>query len=89
MNGDVNKAIDNFISGCWKKVDDYYKDAINGKNIYIYGSGIYGKFIYNALSHLGYLSQIKCFINDYVTNDNEMLFDIHVKKCDDIVFDDN
>ena len=89
MNGDVNKAIENFISGCWKKVDDYYKEAITGKNIYIYGSGIYGKFIYNALSHLGYLSQIKCFINDYVTNDNEMLFDIPVKKCDDIVFDDN
>ena len=89
MNGDVNKAVENFISGCWKKVDDYYKEALIGKNVYIYGSGVYGKFIYNALSHLGYLSQIQCFINDYVTNDNEKLFDIPVKKCDDIAFDDN
>ena len=85
----VNDAIENFISGCWRKVDEYYKEAIYKKHIYIYGSGIYGQFIYNALSHLGYLNQIICFINDYITNDNDILFEIPIKKCKDIDFSDN
>lgn len=89
MKREADRAVENFISGCWKKVDDYYKDAINGKNIYIYGSGIYGKFLYNALTHLGYINQIRCFINDFVTSDNETLFDIPVKKCENIVFSNN
>ena len=87
-NATIVNAVNTFLSGCWKKVDDYYKDAIKDKNIYIYGSGIYGKFLFNVLSHLGYSEQILGFINDYVTNDNESLFDIPVKKCGDIVFTD-
>ena len=89
MKNNVDKAIETFVSGCWKKVDDYYKEAVCGKNVYIYGSGVYGKFLYNALSHLGYLNQIVCFINDYVTSDNEVLFNLPVKKSTNIVFNDN
>jgi len=89
MENAVDKAIETFISGCWKKVNDYYKDAICGKNVYIYGSGVYGKFLYNALSHLGYSKQIICFINDYVTSDGEVLFNLPIKKSSNITFNDD
>ncbi len=36
MKSNVETAIENFINGCWKKVDEYYKEAIYQKNIYIY-----------------------------------------------------
>ena len=85
----MDKAIEKFISRCWKKVDDYYKEAVKGKKIYIYGSGIYGCFIYNAMCKLGYSNQIMCFINDFVIDDNEKLFGISVKKCKDINFESN
>ena len=88
MNNDVNKAIDLFISGCWEKVDAYYKEALSGKNVYIYGSGVYGKFLYQALSHLGYGSQIKAFINDFITEE-ELLFDVPVKKLDSLNIDND
>ncbi len=83
---DIIMAQEQFVSGSWKKVDDYYKEAIAGKNIYIYGSGVYGKFLYQALSHLGYGSQIKSFINDFITEE-ELLFNIPVKRFDDLSTD--
>lgn len=86
MNSNADKAIENFISGCFEKFDEYYKDAVNGKNIFIYGSGVYGKFLYKALAHSGYGQQIKAFINDYITED-ELLFDIPVKPLDRLAID--
>ena len=89
LNDQMLKAQDRFLSGCWKKVDDYYKDVVKGKNIYIYGSGIYGRFLFNAFSHLEYHKQIVGFINDYAPNDSEKLFGIPIKRSADIVFESN
>lgn len=80
-NNNEDKSVERFISGCFNKFDEYYKAAVSGKNIYIYGSGIYGKFLYKALAHSGYKQQIKAFINDYITKD-ELLFDIPVMRLD-------
>lgn len=79
MYNNIQKAIDTFISGCWKKFDDYYKAALYGRCIYIYGSGTYGKFLFQAFSHLGYEKQIRAFINDYVTEE-ENLFGVPVNN---------
>ena len=62
VNMFVSEAIDRFIQGCWNKVYDYYSVSVSNKNIYIFGAGIYGRFLYQALSHLGYGNQIKAFV---------------------------
>lgn len=84
-----NKLIDeakrNFITGCWKRFDEYYK-CIENSNIYIYGTGIYGQFLYKALNYIGRGKQIKAFINDFAVG-NEILFDTHVFKPSDITID--
>lgn len=88
MKSVIDNAADNFISGCWERFNDYYKDAISEKNIYIYGSGVYGKFLYQALCHLGYGEQIKAFINDLIAED-EVLFGVPVKNLDKLNIDNN
>lgn len=59
----VKKAQSNFISGCWEEFERFcskFKDS----NIYIYGTGIYGNFLFKALSKIGFESNIIAFLND-------------------------
>lgn len=85
-NNSVNEVIDRFINCCWNKMKVYYFEVLKGKNIYIFGSGIYGKFLYQAFCELGYKDSIKAFINDFIEKE-EVLFDISVKKYEDFTFD--
>lgn len=82
-------AQNKFIDGCWKKFSDYYTPRISDKNIVIYGAGVYGQFLYKALDHIGYSKNIKYFINDYVKNPDELLFDIPVVSYDKITDKNN
>lgn len=50
----IKNAQQTFIEGCWGKFKSYYISYISNENIIIYGNGIYGKFLYAALSEIGY-----------------------------------
>ncbi len=86
MNTDkmIEKSKSNFISGCWNYFKSYYSD-LNASNIYIYGTGIYGRFLFNALKHIGF-DNIIAFLNDNAS-DNDMLFDVPVYAPAKVEFD--
>ena len=77
-----------FIEGCWEKFKNYYIPAISDKNIIIYGNGIYGKFLFDALEKIGYKKNIKYILNDYALA-QETYNGISVVKYSDIIIDDN
>ena len=85
-NIDASEAINRFIQDCWVKVNNYYSSAISGKNIYIFGDGVYGKFLCQALEQLGYGKQIKAFIIN-VSSDNSSLFGFPVLNVSNVAFD--
>lgn len=78
-------AIDQFITDCWKKVYDYYSAAISEKNIYIFGAGIYGKFLFQALEHLGFKGQIKAFVIN-VESEESGMFGVPILHVNSIDF---
>lgn len=85
-NNVVSEAINRFIQDCWIKVNNYYSAAVSDKNIYIFGSGVYGRFLYHALNHLGFGKQIKAFIIN-IPSDISSVFDIPVLDVSQIAFD--
>lgn len=87
-NSAVLDANDRFIQGCWTKVNDYYSAAVSDKNIYIFGSGVYGRFLYQAFNHLGYGKQIKAFVIN-IPSDISSVFDVPVLNVSQIIFDNN
>ena len=81
----ATEAIERFIRGCWTKVNDYYCDTVSEKNIYIYGAGVYGRFLFQAFEHLGYSLQIKAFVID-VNSDRTELFGVPILNFDQVNF---
>lgn len=84
----ASAAIDRFISDCWTKVNNYYRDTISGKNIFIFGAGIYGKFLFQAFDHLGFKPQIKAFVID-VNTDRTELFGVPILNFNQVNFGDD
>ncbi len=82
----IVKSKSNFISGCWNYFKSYYSD-LNASSVYIYGTGIYGRFLFNALKHIGF-DNIIALLNDNAS-DNDMLFDVPVYAPDKVEFDPN
>ena len=83
----IKDAQQTFIEGCWEKFKSYYIPYVSNKNIIIYGNGIYGKFLFAALSEIGYKNNIKYVINDFII-EPEMYEGVSVVKYDDISIDD-
>ncbi len=84
----ASSAIERFIADCWRKVNEYYCDTVTGKNIYIYGAGVYGKFLFQAFDHLGFKHQIKGFVVD-VNSDSSELFGIPIQNVNQVFFGDD
>lgn len=65
----MNKAQEirnRFLAGCEKQFKKTY-EFLKGKRVWIYGSGMYGRFLAKALVHYGCVEQedIQAFINDF------------------------
>lgn len=63
---DVEKAQKTFWDGCVQHIRDTYS-GLNGKRVYIYGSGEFGRFLAKVLieSECIAKSDLKGFINDF------------------------
>lgn len=83
----ITEAQNRFIDGCWKKFKDYYIPNVENKNIILYGNGIYGKFLFEAFSYIGYRHNIKYIINDFVSS-TESYKEVPVVKYSDISLND-
>ncbi len=63
----IENTFSNFIRCCEERFKDFYmfvkKDGI--ERVYIYGSGVYGKFLKNAFLDYGITDNVTAFINDY------------------------
>lgn len=84
----IIEAQNRFIDGCWKKFKDYYIPKVENKNIILYGNGIYGKFLFEAFSNIGYGHNIRYIINDFVSS-IESYKEVPVVKYSDISINDN
>ena len=83
-NDKIREVQDKFLSGCWEKVRDYYYEPLKDKNVIIYGSGIYGRFLYEAVCRIGLKDNIKWFINDFVESSGTELFGVAVDRYGNI-----
>lgn len=83
----IKNAQQKFIEGCWEKFKSYYMPYVSNKNIILYGNGIYGKFMFAALSEIGYRNNIKYIINDFI-NETGTYEGVSIVKYSDISIND-
>ncbi|MBQ7587988.1 MAG: FkbM family methyltransferase [Lachnospiraceae bacterium] len=78
----IVEAQNRFIEECWKHFRDFASKTEN-YNIFIYGSGIYGRFLFNALTDIGLGKSIKAFLNDFA-NEQEIVLGRPVQKPSEV-----
>ena len=64
MINSINQIKQTLIASCKQKFCEYYA-PLRGRNIYVYGSGMYGRFLKKALVDYGCVDKVFAFINDF------------------------
>lgn len=64
MDNTMNQIRATLIASCKQKFCECYA-PLRGRNIYVYGSGMYGRFLKKALIDYGCVDKVVAFINDF------------------------